>query len=118
METLPDCKRWTVENQYSPLLGAFIRITFIDSRIFPLYCFIPFLHQMSQISAVSPCSFSLHHIFFPNLILPAAFQMYLYSTHEIYSIFPSPGDPYVPPREHSALPNVSGFTNVVCLSFI
>ena len=50
---------------YAPLLGIFTKITFIDSKKFPVHCF----HTVLRYPANSPCVLSLSIL--TNLIPPA-----------------------------------------------
>lgn len=93
LEALPGYKSWPFAILYLPFLGVLTRITPVDSGKILLYWVSTLPTKCSPISALSH-SLLLHPIF-PHLVLPSHVFTSPQSTHKIYSISPSQGDPFI-----------------------
>ena len=60
LDTSPSYKKFPVETSYIPLLSILIRITFIDSREFPLHYASRWAPKCLPISVISPSTLALH----------------------------------------------------------
>ena len=89
------------DNRYQSLiLEVFHRLNLIDFRMFPLHQFSTSCPpQMSQIPAISCCTLSLYLYLTSSSPIPT----HLESTHKIYCISHSQGDPYIPLKPSSSL---------------